>query len=435
MSECGDLRGILSRGWVALRGASALVIGLGSLSTVLVLTGAVLQTVSLNYWLTEFPGNPGPFTVLISSYIFYVVLFGLLFVGFSLGVRSQVPLGRWLPSWRQLAILVGIGIFDAVNGVMSVYATPNTPEILQPILLMISIVFTMLSAKYFLRDPRQFLNFTVGLTLLLIIGGAVVSSIPYMNAAFEGDAPWIVIFTLSALPGALYNVLQAVFMEDSEARLEAVATSAVSESNASPVQLTVKLQMLFLGCFFQLVCMCAFFPVDFSTWFGSSPSASVSWSDFTTGMRCVVGVGDPICTENTKYFLLFNLGYTMSYIGAAFLNHFSPNLCAMIAQLASPLTVLVLAAVPKWNINQQVADLGPAFGAAAMMIVATLLYFVWEEANPRHPRDGPSYNKTDADVDDLEAAPGRTSRRGAPTLSSINHGDHGLGQRLLESER
>ena len=136
----------------------------------------------------------------------------------------------------------------------------------------------------------------------------------------------------------------------------------------------VKLVMLFGDTGLQFLMTMCLLPADAIPWFGQSSSAADAGESFGNGVACIF-----TCNMNGLYCCLYSAGFVFTYIGSAYLNHYSATLCSMIGQLSSPVTALLLIIIPQWN-------LAPSDGAWYYNVIAifllsigTVIYFAWEE--------------------------------------------------------
>ncbi|KAG5511927.1 hypothetical protein JKF63_07752 [Porcisia hertigi] len=137
----------------------------------------------------------------------------------------------------------------------------------------------------------------------------------------------------------------------------------------------VKLVMLAGETTIQMCFTLFLLPADALPWWGNSDSVRSTWSNFVEGLGCVFTI-----QENFFYCFLYTLGFVFTYIGCAYLNHYSAALCSIVSQLSSPVTALILVIVPSWNVHPNGES--PWYLnliAILFLCVAALIYVVWEE--------------------------------------------------------
>lgn len=137
----------------------------------------------------------------------------------------------------------------------------------------------------------------------------------------------------------------------------------------------VKLVMLAGETTIQMCFTLSLLPADALPRWGNSATVSATWGNFVEGIRCVFTI-----RENFLYCFLYTLGFVFTYVGCAYLNHYSAALCSIVSQLSSPVTALMLVIVPSWNV--QVDGDSPWYYSVIAIVflsVAALLYVMWEE--------------------------------------------------------
>lgn len=147
---------------------------------------------------------------------------------------------------------------------------------------------------------------------------------------------------------------------------------------------SVKIFMLSTDTFWQLIVTLLLLPADALPWYGNSKNVGVTWHNFLEGVDCVFTI-----RENAIYGVMYTLGFVFTYLGSAYLNHYSVALCAIVTQLSSPVTALILVIIPSWNQHGQ--DSPPWFLSLisiVMLSVAALIYVVWEEKTDEEKKEG-----------------------------------------------
>lgn len=350
--------------------------------------GGLLQNVALNFWVQNFINNAtgGVFTVLISSSIFYVVVFLVSFLGALVFAKQRIVLRRF--SLHAAAVIGGIGFFDAANGVFVVFAVAHVPQLLQVIFACLITVFTvLLTPLCMLGVPKpqpagkeeKTISLTTGLSMLLLTAACVVVALPDFSQGTrtDGNPPesasdrmwWSLIYSGAMIPGALYNILQGRFIRISDCDPRPTAGAAHAASMAEV--LLAKFFVLLAGCAVQLVAMFLFFPLDWAPWFGEFPDRRSAESGLSSGFACIAH-----CQGNFTYFVLFNLGYSVSYVGGLALNVLSPNFSSLVGQLVAPVSGILLILFPSLNVQYESVQLPFVLASLSMILGSTLVYFV-----------------------------------------------------------
>jgi hypothetical protein len=136
----------------------------------------------------------------------------------------------------------------------------------------------------------------------------------------------------------------------------------------------VKLVMLFGDTGLQFIMTMCLLPADAIPWFGQSSSVADAGESFGKGIECIF-----TCNMNGIYCALYSAGFVFTYIGSAYLNHYSATLCSMIGQLSSPVTALLLIIIPQWNLAPSDGAWYWSVIAIVLLSVGTVIYFAWEE--------------------------------------------------------
>lgn len=179
---------------------------------------------------------------------------------------------------------------------------------------------------------------------------------------------------------------------------------------------TVKALMLAGETFAQMCFTLCLLPADALPKWGSSPSVAATWWNFLEGVECIFTI-----RMNFVFGFLYTLGFVFTYIGGAYLNHYSVALCSIVTQLSSPLTALVLVLVPSWNVME--GGDSPWFCsviAIVLLSAAALIYVVWEDKTDAMKVEGEHRLKmrklrVRPVVDPAEIAAVRNAMRAVPT--------------------
>jgi len=273
---------------------------------------------------------------------------------------------------ENFKVFLYIGLFDAFNGILVVYAAPSsrTPPILQALFTNVSILYAMLATKLLVNRSISYLHLKPLLALVFVILAIIISLLPDIieiangKASFaEGKTPlaWSILFLIGVGPGAIYNVFQEKFLK---------SRNDIEDRNKT-YDMTV---MLFWGCFLQLLTMLVFFWVDILPWYGFSDSITGFGTNLGGSIKCFFGGNN--CTTTWFYGLLFNVGYTMTYAASAGLNEDSANFNMICSMLVSPISVFYWIIFPKQGV-----DVPPWWSftfALLLFLPSTYLWKTWE---------------------------------------------------------
>ena len=363
---------------------------------ILVVGGNAGQLISLNIWLGNFPVN-SPFVVVCMTSSTLGVLFTILFLGH---VIIRRPVVRFMFTPRAIWISLLAGFFNASNGIFLVYATPHTPELLQPIILASSVFWTLIGSKIAFRDTRRYSSWVVISAVVLSAGGVIAGFAPQLSTprSFDPDKRWwTLIFAGSMIPGALYNVTVGFFVRefteeeteehsialdgshakifDSAKYTEETETKKRFKSDST----TVKLALLCMSGIGQVPWVFGYFPLDWQPWFGTQTSMQDSVQALQDGWRCALTGAALGCSTTFLYYIAFNGTYFCSYVGSVNVNKYSPSLCSMITQLSAPAAAMTLLIVPAWNVDAQSVEVLPSAVAVGMIVLASVLFAAWEQ--------------------------------------------------------
>lgn len=398
-----------------VRAMSALQLLWVSVLIFFVTAGNAMQTIGLNFWLRKFPSTPGSFTVLTTSAFLFGAFFAVLLVGYIIVKR---PCLKFFWHFNGIMLLLGVGLMDAVNSAMAIYAATDTPELLQPLFSSLMPLYACVFSKYILKDQRTYFNRWIVSSFLLMALSVVVASINEFTDGWSTPGVsgsnakwWSLIFFLSIPPTSLMNVWQTKYMIDYTKKREhedleqpgvevahvqrVTAGDEVCEkpehhhhhnSKSNPhhsgssgivhrgEDTIVKLVLLCADTNSQLLFIMMLLPADAIPWWGQSDTVPDAWSNFVSGLSCLF-----TCSENFLFCMVYSAGFVFTYVGSAYLNHYSPTLCGMIGQLSSPVTALLLVLIPSWNLNPGQTPWYLSVIAIVLLSVGTLIYGMWEE--------------------------------------------------------
>ncbi|CCW63985.1 unnamed protein product [Phytomonas sp. EM1] len=421
------------------------------LLVVSLLGGNVLQVIGLNFWLTKFPaeGAPGNYTIFAVSSLLFAIFFIVLL---ALYVFIHSPDLSFAWHGYGLKLLVLAGVLDALSSTLSIYSASHTPEMLQTLFTAFVPVYTAVLAKRFLHDARDYFNQWTIVSFSLIVAGVLLASLSHFWAAVakkngkenrDGEPSsaisgyeqviWSTLFFLSVLPTVFLNITQTVYMKrytneeeeelggeegrfdvfgsprrghdegSGEDDLEAAGSPGVSiaastmafsshsghSTTASPPpqrgeDTAVKLVMLSVDTTVQFLFALAFLPLDALPWFGGSRGIGQTWSNFLSGLQCVWR--EP---GNLAFGGVYTAGFVLTYLAASYLNQRSVTLCAVVGQLTSPTTAMVLLFVPALNLGGEGASWGVSAVAVGLLAAGVLVYVAWEaQTRPARGRGG-----------------------------------------------
>ncbi len=233
--------------------------------------------------------------------------------------------------------------------------------------------------------------------ILIVLSSAFIAgaiNIQVFSHSYSGKAKawtawyWPLVFAGGVISNALHFVLQSYFML-TYTRPDIETLRLVSGSNLSPPPQgflrresvfskdvsdgnTVKISMLCIDTLFQVLWTLLLAPLD--VLFKESASLSDALRNAADGLNCIF-----TCTTDILFFTsIFVAGFAVSHGCAAFLNHHSPVICSIVILAASPLTVITVLVVPRWDAHHTPVPLYAAALAAFMTVVGAAIFAEWE---------------------------------------------------------
>ena len=368
------------------------------LGTVFTIAGSVGQLISLNFWLQSFPNGAGPFTVLTLVATTVAFLCGAVL---AVWIAVRMPKLRFALGPDSLVLGFFCGLCYALNGVLLVFATPATPELLQALLLSTGIFWTFAAAGIAEVAQNGFTSFKrmdrrailVPVAFFLCTAGVIVAAGSFKFTSMSSEArKWTIIFAISMVPAAISYVLFGVYMDRFTLQDDVVVTLMPSVGSTLSFHeeghhftrkakfrsdpTTVKFVIMTMSSVFQAVLLFVMFPLDWTPGYGGSANAHEAAHSLSENYKCVF-FGPKCSSDNFAYYVAFALSYAGSLGGNTLLNQISPPMCSMVTQLATPAGALLLIAVPSWNVTGQEYHLGAAIGALVLLTAGSTLYVFW----------------------------------------------------------
>ncbi|EKG04455.1 hypothetical protein TCSYLVIO_004481 [Trypanosoma cruzi] len=414
----------------------------------LVTSGNAMQVVGLNFWLRSFPkdGAPGNFTTLAVSSLLFGLIFFFMLVVYIIVARPSLAYLRCACGWR---ILFLIGLADAVNSYMAIYAASHTPEVLQALFTSLVPVYAAGFTKWILEDMRKYWNVWILTSFFLIVSGVVVASAYHFAHGFGGDSKgkawWSLIFFFSVPPTVLMNIWQNLYMiqftydpspeeshffppqprrprrgsmmfsgsvkkngeeefnadgNDGDAAFSPCETKHAPESSNGErhrfgeIEIPSTHSMQGTDTVVKLVMLACGTTIQFVLIMLTLPMDAIPWWGGSKSVHDAwTNFDEGIrfvfhSSKNSLYCMVYTLGFLFTYIGSAYLNQYSVTLCSMIGQLSSPFTALILIIVPKWNLEKGYTPWYLSLLAIVFLCVGSFIYTLWEEKTDEEKRCG-----------------------------------------------
>ncbi|RNF14918.1 uncharacterized protein Tco025E_05674 [Trypanosoma conorhini] len=449
----------------------------------LVTSGNAMQIIGLNFWLRSFPkdGAPGNFATLAVSSLLFGLFFLVMLVVYLIAVRPSLLFLRCARGWWLLFL---IGVADAVNSYLAIYAASYTPEVLQALFTSLVPVYAAGFTKWILQDPRSYWNIWIFTSFFLIVSGVVMASAYQFARGFGGESKdkawWSLIFFLSVPPTVLMNIWQSLYMihftydpsfeerqvlsprpeplpeqqQDGKRNLDSGAQggeigteNGCSEIESSPtpqggvatpedasgetnvvgeIGSPSLLHMQGSDSLVKLVMLACGTNIQFVLIMLALPMDAIPWWG---GSHSVQGAWSNFyeglwfifhSDTNFSYCMVYTVGFVFTYVGSAYLNQYSVTLCSMIGQLSSPITALVLIIVPKWDLEKGYTPWYMSLVAVILLCVGSLVYTLWEEKTDEEKEAGERRLKEKL-LFGMRSPPPATRRRSYSAFFSTTH--------------
>lgn len=122
------------------------------------------------------------------------------------------------------------------------------------------------------------------------------------------------------------------------------------------------------------LCTLLLLPIDTLPWFGGSNSLHEAWDNLYRQTHHLL-----VHPITLIFCLLYCLGFVFTYLGAAYLDQINVTLCALVIQLASPCTALVLLLFPFLNVTGDYTPWQWSLFAIVLMSIGALAYVLWDQ--------------------------------------------------------
>jgi hypothetical protein len=348
------------------------------------------QNISIPIWLDAFgPHFGGPYFVVVFASLCFTIIFTIsyLLMRFVLwpDIRSAVP---YAPSFREhWRTLVLIGLLDAVNGFLVVYASPpnRTPPIIQPMLGNTAILWSIIFSKLHIDRQKSYLNCWVVAAIFCILASMPLIIVPqFLNGGNFGSLSgiaWIIVFVIGVGFGSWYNVLQQKALHKMRSAhpkdIETIPLNVDVRDQLTPTELYYrrvdKTFVLMIGCAFQLAFMIILWPLNILPWFGTGGIDKFA-SGFSSSISCYFNQ-ESDCGNVWWLGLIFIASYAISYVASLEVNETSANMNEIATTLVAPLGVIFWYIWP--NVVSEPMSVPPLWSLISALVLLTLGVCVW----------------------------------------------------------
>ncbi|PBJ75208.1 hypothetical protein BCY84_03813 [Trypanosoma cruzi cruzi] len=267
-------------------------------------------------------------------------------------------------SRKGFILLLLIGLFDSLTGLLSLYSAVHVPVILQSALISTGPIWTYILAWILYPESQPKFSPILLLVVAFTAGGVTLAVMPQtqsQNKKKYFSPSWIVIFLIGTFLYPLYNVLQGRFL---------------NEFRGSCSPFTSKIVMLTCETFLVFFFTLTYFPIDASPFFGKCDSLQESWDMFISSLNCVAG-----CPNNAIYMTVYILGFWIRHIVFAYMNGYSPVVAAVASQMTQPINTFILLIIPSWNVYGAKTVWYYTLGCFLLLLMSTIIFFVWHVLN------------------------------------------------------
>lgn len=283
------------------------------LPSVGIVIGNIVYHIIVPLWLRADSSSLG---VLLLSSISYICAFRVLLIPLPSKIRPS-----FTSFWR-------IGLYDALNGILLMYTSSiqRVNVLMQIILVVFSIVFSVWCNKYILGDTRDYNNEYVIYSFAYIFIGtaamAVSASMINNNVEPVGKEEallWILFYIIGVGCYTVYNTYQALFLRE------------YPELHIGDIILALYYQSVM-----RLLFICLFFWVDLLPVLGYSDNPTESIHGIAALFRLSL---DPTGVD-FLYYILYVVSGLMCYIGAYYLNNVSVSINMMMLSVVTAIVVI-----------------------------------------------------------------------------------------------
>lgn len=351
------------------------------LSIIFNIVGTTIQQTSMPLWLNDWSE---PMGILISCSLFYVTIFGILMLLFS---------KRYYPHKSSWKILCLAGLCDALNSIFIVYASQSNrvPAILQPILYNLNIFSVILSNKLILSDKKKYFNWYVLISIFLILLSVSITSIPfYTNKNVENPNEfigWSMIYVIGACFGIVFNIYQSIFYKNEKEELIKDEQYHIISTQDREINNIINMEkislkhffsnsfiLLFYQCLFQFISILSLIWIDLLPGFGRSTVNNLS-DNLLSMFKCNF---TNQCGNSYIYYLVFNIGYMLSYVGSCYLNLDNSPFNILFMALATPISIIFWIIAPYSDTLSGNINLLYVIPGLIFTIFALLIWKFWE---------------------------------------------------------
>lgn len=329
--------------------------------------GSIMQNLSMPLWLNTLNKCGNPFVVYQIACTMFVVMFGLTVL--FLSVFKGNSFWKYLTSltFKGWGLLFLTGVFDSLNGILVVIASPieRTPPIIAStfpniiFIFMIALIY-FLHRKEWLPPPKikkqsfishEFVLFV--LTYSMCVYTTIVAT-NEQEATADGKVYWWGVFLVGILFGYVYNQIQEIFFK----------TETFDGSINSLVN------FLFVTNFAQFLCALLGTWVDFIPGVTLAASGDIACGYVETASHSFTGMG-------LLWNFVFTLANLLAYVASAKTNTVNTGLTMLIGPISTALIIAISYNIPALTPDKSLVDVYFFFPMILSATLMTFFYACW----------------------------------------------------------
>lgn len=297
--------------------------------------------------------EPYPLFLLWGTTLAYTAIFAVI---------AKVKNERWLGKSREeMKIIISLGIFTSVNGVLAQFAVPHIDPELQNLIVQVSIPITWISAKYMFKEKT--FNWGHYLAFFTIISGLLLGILPSFVTSrndpslkqYDNSFFWIMTAFISAIPTSFETTFQ------------------------ERAYRVLKMDKFVTLTYYNLISLIVYLlsmPLEMTNTFGSGLTWNQMWVNQGLAVQCFFGDKsiDGCQSGATFWVLAFTFGYVgMFSLGAFLLQNKDSYLVANLNAFLVPLAAIFFWIKPFVQQNAERYS-GFVLGAVLLLLFANLFY-------------------------------------------------------------
>ena len=350
--------------------------------------GHTLQNLSMPLWLNTLDDCGDPFVVYQIACTMFVVMFGLCVIFLSAFKGNRFFAYLKSLTLRGWVLIVLTGIFDSLNGIFIVIASPieRTPPIIAStfpnitFIFMIVLIYVLHRFEYLpkpkIRKPdfysHEFVFFL--LTYALCVYSTIVST--NSDVASSGQIYWWIVFLVGNVFGYVYNQFQEIFFKSDNVFKTADPFTPIDDEDSHLISNLNKLDtnnvtnFLFIQVTIQCITGYVFTFVNLIPAVAMNPDQTLACQYAHTLERSFTGMG-------LLWNLLFSGGYFIAYIASIGTNVVSTGLTMLMGPLSTTVIIVISYNLAVLTPDKSIIDVYFFFPMILSGMLMTMFYSAW----------------------------------------------------------